>query len=550
MQNPFGKQTIKIKRASKLTAILSKYGFEDLQSKLFSKNTKTNDSTIVSPQKDFYERVRRAIEEAGPTFIKFGQTLSTREDLFPTELITEFKKLQDSVPPEPLNILEVLTEELSINPQDYFSSIDHIPIGSASIAQVYKAKLINGEDVILKIKRSNIHEIVHADLLLLRDLISILTDYYSLVKEINLIFVFEAFANSLHEELSFTNELNNVEQFRRNFHNKKTIATMKSYRHLSNDNILCISYIEGVKINNKEGLQRFNIEIENTLDRLLDLFLDQVLEYGFFHADPHPGNILVCPDGKIAFIDMGAMAKIFHKDRELLEDFIIYFIHKDSNRLVATIKKMALQIDIENEKTLERSIDELMHIIENQQLEDIDIKALFTKFSHILNKNNIIMPDHVYLLVKGIVLMEGIGRELNPKINVVEKVKPYIKKISTKRISMDKLWENGVSTLWELRRFIKSGPNTLTKIGEKLSNGEIQVNAESKSFNQYRKEQLRSNSLNRIITLICTTFLGACLLTEVKQLSLWGISIVSWFLFLLSTLLLVYLFIKRSKLPK
>lgn len=549
MHNPFGKQTAKIKRASKLTSILSKYGFEDLQSKILS-NTKKHTNLGTTPNQDFYQRVRRAIEEAGPTFIKFGQTLSTREDLFPKDLITEFKKLQDDVAPEPLDINQVLIDELGIEPLDYFLTIDPIPMASASIAQVYKAKLNNGNAVILKVKRSNIEETVHADLELLRDLINLLTNYYSLVKEINLIYVFEAFAISLQEELSFNNELNNIDHFRRNFIDDNTVELMKPYRQLSNNNIICLSYIEGVKIIDIEGLKRHNLAVEKTLDRVLNLFLKQILEHGFFHADPHPGNILVTPAGKIAFIDMGAMAKVLPKDRERLEDFIIYFIHKDSNRLVSTIKKMAIQIDIVNEKVLERAIDELMHIIDNQNLEDIDIKALFTRFSHILNQNNIIMPDHVYLLVKGIVLMEGIGRELNPQINVVEKVKPYIKKITAKQISIDKLWEHGLSTLWEIRRFIKSGPNTLSKIGDRLSEGEFHIQAESKAFNQYRHEQLRNNSLNRLLILICTTFIGACLLANTNQTQLWGISIISWLLFAMSTILLFQLIIKRSKLPK
>ncbi len=550
MQNPFGKQTAKLKRASKLTSILSKYGFEDLQAKVLSSTKRSKNQDAPTPNQDFYQRIRRALEEAGPTFIKFGQTLSTREDLFPKELITEFKKLQDDVAPEPLDINKVLIEELGIEPSAYFLDIDPIPMASASIAQVYKAKLVNGNNVILKIKRSNIQEIVYADLELLRDLITLLTNYYNLVKEINLIYVFEAFAVSLQEELSFNNELNNIEHFRRNFAEDHTVQLMKPYRQLSNNNIICISFIEGVKINDIEGLKRYNLDIEKTLDQLLNLFLKQILEHGFFHADPHPGNILVTPQGKISFIDMGAMAKVLPKDRERLEDFIIYFIHKDSNRLVSTIKKMAIQIDIENEKVLERAIDELMHIIDNQNLEDIDIKALFTRFSHILNQNNIIMPDHVYLLVKGIVLMEGIGRELNPQINVVEKVKPYIKKITAKQISIDKLWEHGLSTLWEIRRFIKTGPQTLSKIGDRLSDGEFQIQAESKAFNQFRQDQLRNNSLNRFLTIICTTFIGACLLANINQTQFWGISIISWILFALSALLLLQLLIKRSKLPQ
>lgn len=546
MQNPFSKQTSKLKRATKLTTILSKYGFEDLKAKITADNKHTAKDGFT-PSQEFYQRVRKALEEAGPTFIKFGQTLSTREDLFPKDLITEFKKLQDNVAAEELDVYQLLAEELSIVPTDYFLEIDETPIASASIAQVYKAKLRNGEKVVLKIKRSNIMDIVDADLLLLRDLITFLTNYYSLVKEINLIYIFEAFAQSLIEELSFVNEINNIEHFRRNFQDNDTIICMKTYRHLSNNNIICLSYIDGVKINNSNSLKNYNLNIDKTLDRLLNLFLDQILSYGFFHADPHPGNILVNEEGKIGFIDMGAMGTILPRDKELIEDFVIYFTKKDANRLVHTLKKMAIQIDIVNEKELERAIDELMHIISNQRLEDIDIKALFTRFSHILNKNNIIMPNHIYLLVKGIVLMEGIGRELNPHINVIEKIKPYMKKIMYKKISMDTLWENALSTIWELKRLIKNGPNNFTKITERLSEGEFIVHAESKSFNQYRQEQLRNNSLNRHLFLTSVIFIGACLLVNVPQTHFWGISIISWLLFALCFGLLFLLFIKKSK---
>jgi len=549
MRNLFSKQASKLKRATKLTTILSKYGFEDLKAKMTSQN-KERDENGFTYNQEFYQRIRKAIEEAGPTFVKFGQTLSTREDLFPADLITELKKLQDNVAPEALDIHQILTEELSIDPNDYFIEIDPIPIAAASIAQVYKARLHNGEQVVLKIKRSNIHKIVNADLLLLRDLINFLTNYSTLVKEINLIYIFEAFAQNLIEELSFGNELNNIEHFRRNFEDNDTIKCIKAYRHLSNNNVLCLSYIDGVKINNSKSLRSFNLDINKTLDRLLHLFLDQVLSHGFFHADPHPGNILVHENGKISFIDMGAMGTILPKDKDLIEDFIIYFTKKDASRLVHTLKKMAIQIDISNEKELEQAIEELMHIISNQRLEDIDIKAIFTRFSHILNKNNIIMPNHIYLLVKGIVLMEGIGRELNPQINVIEKIKPYMKKIMYKQISFDNLWKNASSTMWELKRLIKNGPNNFARITERISEGEFLINAESKSFNQYRQEQLRNNSLNRHLLLTCFIFLGACLLADVHQNHIWGISIISWILFALCAILLFTLFIKKSKLPK
>ena len=421
MEGILDRQKAKLKRAAKLMQILTKYGFEDFTAKLDSNSNSdmTKDAKITQDEA-FYERIRRAIEELGPTYVKFGQTLSTREDLFPSALIKEFKHLQDNVLPQEIDLVPHVENELGIAIADHFDEIDNSPIASASIAQTYKGRLKSGEQVILKIKRTGIKEVVHADLLLMKDIIELLTNYYTVVREINLLHVFDAFAQSIQEELSFNNEQKNIQLFARNFRGNPDIQTMKVYSALSNDNILCISYIEGVKINNKKGITAQNLSPDTILDKCFNLYLTQMLEHGFFHADPHPGNILVTPSGKVSFIDLGAVAKMSPNDKDLLEDFVVYFIYKDAHRLVNTLKKMALRVDIKDDKALIRAFQEMLDIINTHSLEELDIKALFSKFSHLLNENNIIMPEHIYLLVKGIVLMEGIGRELSPQINIVD----------------------------------------------------------------------------------------------------------------------------------
>ena len=547
MDGILDRQKAKLKRAAKLMQILTKYGFEDFKSKL-DNNSENNDESKIAQDSAFYERVRRAIEELGPTYVKFGQTLSTREDLFPTSLIKEFKKLQDNVLPEKIDLIPHLEKELEIAVGDYFSEIDNTPIASASIAQTYIGKLQSGEKVILKIKRTGIKEVVHADLLLMKDIIDLLTNYYSVVREINLLHVFDAFANSIQEELSFNNEQKNIQLFARNFRGNADIETMKVYPELSNDNVLCISYIEGVKINNKESILSLQLDPEAILDKCFNLYLTQMLDHGFFHADPHPGNILVTPAGKVSFIDLGAVAKMSPNDKVLLEDFVVYFIYKDANRLVNTLKKMALHVDIKDDKLLIRAFQEMLDIINTHSLEELDIKALFSKFSHLLNENNIIMPEHIYLLVKGIVLMEGIGRELSPQINIVDKVKPYISKIATQRISPEKLLEDNVGTLWEMRRLLHNAPQSFTSIIDKFNQGEFKVSVNYREFEKYRSQELRNNSLNRMLAISAVLFLGGCLLANKEQVNNLGISVISWILFALSFAVFIKMMLEKYKL--
>ena len=526
--------------------VLTKYGFEDFKTKLNSSSSAATESA-EHKQEGFYQRIRKAIEELGPTYIKFGQTLSTREDLLPKALIQQLKSLQDNVPQEPIDLVALLQQELDISAGDYFSEIQSEPIASASIAQTYKARLQNNQQVILKVKRAGIKEIVEADLLLMKDILSILDNYYPGVKEINLLHVLQAFSKSLIEELSFINEQKNINLFQQNFKNNSDTLTMSVYPELSSDNILCISYIQGYKINDKAALKQLQLDPEKIIERCYNLFLSQILDYGFFHADPHPGNILFTADGKISFIDLGAMGSINAQDKALLEDFVVYFIYKDAYRLVQTIKKMAIQIDIKDEKPLIRAVQELLDIISTQALQQIDIKALFSKFSHLLNQNNIIMPEHIYLLVKGLVLMEGIGRDLSPDMNIVEMVKPYISKVAKGHISFERLIDSSMSSLWEMRRMLLSAPETLSKVVDIFNQGELKVQINQRELKQYRKQSKRDSSLNRLLWLSSIFLIAACLLTGVKQASYWGIPVISWVFFALSFIGFSALFIKRKK---
>lgn len=548
MENPIVKQKNKLMRAAKLISILGKYGFEDLKSKISNSEYSENNTLDSSAQFPlFYQRIRKALEELGPTYVKFGQTLSTREDLLPPDLIVELKKLQDNVPPEDINIHGWLEEELSDKLDIFFQHVEAKPFASASIAQVYKATLNNGDAVVLKVKRTGIRDTVISDLLLLKDIITVLMNYYPLVREINLYDIFEAFEKNIMEELSFHTELKNIQQFAHNFNGEPRIKCMQAYPQLSTDNLLCISHIEGARITNTQYLFERQIDVEYIVDTGLDLYLIQVLEHGFFHADPHPGNLLVTPSGKIAFIDLGAMARLLPRDKELLENFILYFINKDTESLIRTIKKMSLRIKIKNEKVLERDIQAMFDMISTQSLQELDVKAVFSRFSKILNQNDILMPDHIYLLVRGIVLIEGIGRSLLPNLNIIEKVKPYITKIMARRLSPPYIIENMLKSLQQLQGALAATPKSLTNILHKVDQGELKFQLDSRELDAFQKQQRKDHDINRYIYICCSTFLGACLLSNVQQATILGLPWISWILIVLSLIFMLLALIRKAR---
>lgn len=549
MENPIVKQKIKLMRAAKLLSILGKHGFEDLKSKISEpSSTQANANETAFPPPDlFYERIRKALEDLGPTYVKFGQTLSTREDLLPAELILELKKLQDNVAPEDLSIYNWLENELQSDWSELFEHVEEQPFASASIAQVYKATLKNGDKVILKVKRTGIRETVIADLLLLKDIVNFLTNYYPLIREINLPDIFNAFEKNILEELSFHNERKNIAQFAHNFADDSRIECMRAYPELSTDNLLCISWIDGCRITDQPALQQQQFDIEKIVDAGLDLYLIQVLEHGLFHADPHPGNLLVTTESKIAFIDLGAMARLLPKDKEQLENFILHFTSKDVVNLIRTIKKMSLRIEIKNEKVLERDIQSMFDMIDAQSLQELDIKAVFSKFSKILNENNILMPDYVYLLVRGIVLIEGIGRTLLPDLNIIEKIQPYVLKIISRRLSPEYVSENLLQLLKQLQSTLSTAPDSLTSIFHQLDQGELNFQINSKALDLLQKQQRKDQSINRLLYTSGALFIGGCLLVQVDQLSVWGIPWISWALFGISALFFLLTWVRKAR---
>ncbi|WP_110828138.1 ABC1 kinase family protein [Pedobacter nutrimenti] len=516
-------QKKKFKRTISLIRIFVKYGFEEL---LIRSNIKSLlpleyavEQAHVEPELSLsvYERIRMALEELGPTYVKFGQAFSSREDLLPKEMILELQKLQDKVEPEILDVEAVLEDELNIRAKEHFEWIDKAPFASASISQVYRAKLKEGPVVILKLKRAGIQDVVAADMLIMKDVAKLLSSYSELFRKINLKEVLAAFEQSIFLELSFRNEAANIEKFNQNFKNERTIYLPKVYRELCNDNILCMEFIEGVKITDKQGLLSFQLDLEVVASRGLDLYLKQVLEYGFFHADPHPGNLLVLKSGQIAFIDFGAMGSMMPAEKELLEDFISHFIAQDARRLIVVIKKLAIRFNIADEQKLEKDILHFFSLLDGTSLEEIDMKAFLSRFSVIMNENEILMPPHLYLLVRGIVLLEGIGRTLVPDLNVIARLRPYVLKIALRKLSPEQLKIDGIKLLRTLNHAMKTVPDDLQSIIGKLDRGDLKIIQEVQGLSGLQRQLARTSSRLILAIVFCALFIGSAVLVDADK---------------------------------
>ncbi|ACV39953.1 ABC1 kinase family protein [Leptotrichia buccalis] len=541
----------KTKRVMKLSGVIAKYGFDELfkrgeLEKYIPKNVKRRYSDKIEEINSytFYERIRMAIEEMGPVHIKFGQMLSNRKDILPEEFIIELQKLQDNVEVEKIDVRKKLDLELGIDVNDYFSEIEENPMASASIGQVFRAKLKTGEKVVIKIQRENIRPVVEADLGIMKNLAKTLEKYYDVLKRMSISEIVESFEKMLNEELSLNNELNNMLRFANNFKNDSRIHVPVVYKTLSNDRILTMEMIEGFKITDAENIIKIGIETKKVARTGLDLYLTQFLKHGFFHADPHPGNIFIKENGQIVFIDFGAMGRLYPNERELLINLIIYSLKKDVKKMIETIRELAVKFEVADEKKFERELYGLIELVDENSLENIDVVTIFEKARKIFSNNQILLSEDIYLLVKGIGQIEGIGRHLDPTLNITKVMRPYMNKITKERMNPINIFKKGISKIETFSDNWLTLPTDMKILLEKIQNNELKHKHEIIGFDKFQK------AFERLILaiIISSLFVGSSILALANiPPKIFGISGLGLLGFFISGIMGINLFLKSKK---
>lgn len=485
--------TKKLNRFLKVTSVFAKYGFENLLASqsikkwIPKKFLKNNEKIERHLSYSVYERIRMALEELGPSYIKLGQLFSDREDLLPKELTTELKKLQSHVEPQTIDVKRKIEEELDIIQEEHFSWIEKQPFASASMAQVFRAELIDGTKVALKIKREQIADIIDADLLIMKDVAKILEDQNEEIKKFNPVQLVSIFEKSIHLELSLVHEQENINRFSRNFVDDPRMFCHKVFSGLSNDNILCMEFVDGICVTDIEGLAQIGANPKAVAQIGFDLYMKQVLEHGFFHADPHPGNILITEEGRVAFIDFGIMGSLMPSDKRHLEDFVRYLVQKNAKGIIATLKKMTVSRSFGNERELQRDIYRIFEIIDQDSIGNINISRIIGELKSIFRKNVLVFPEHVYLLMKGMVQIDGIGRKLDPDLNFYGILEPYAKSIIKKRMSPLNSIREGFKNMGALSETLTNIPGEVLDLLQEVRDGNLKISHEIKGLPAIKK---------------------------------------------------------------
>lgn len=519
-----------VNRYLEIIRVLTKYGFADLISQSRLENAIDFGRRIVFKKADLqkitlsrWERMRLVLEELGPTFIKLGQVMSTRADLIPKELLLELEKLQDSVLPFPAEeAVNLIEQELRKPVKEIFKNFSDSSMAAASIAQVHRATLLDGDEVVVKVQRPGINSVIETDLEIMFHLAMMMEKHIPEIRSFSIVKIIEEFEGSIRKELNFVIEASNLERFGINFQKDSQIYIPKYYREYTTKKILTMEYIDGVKFSDISNVKMKELDPKIIAARGADLILKQIFEYGFFHADPHPGNIMVLPDNVICFLDYGMMGTLTQNTRQLITAILIGAINHDAERIVRSVLRLCETDGDVNVPKLELQITELINLYFYESLEQMDIPALLNDLLTFFPNNNLKIPADLYLLGRALVILQGDGEKIDPDFNVARYVEPYAKKIIKDRLHIRKLVKNIYFSADELVHLLSDLPYEMREIIEKIKSGKIKMDIEHKGLDpMLTKHEQISNRIAFAIVL-ASIVIGSSLIVLSKIPPLWN----------------------------
>lgn len=382
------------------------------------------------------EHVRMAFEDLGPTFIKFGQILSTRADLLPPEYQAEFAKLQDGAPPVPITAVRATIErELGAPPEQLFASFGETPLATGSLGQAHLATLHDGTEVVVKVRRPGIVEQIEEDLETLAELAGIAVRRWEAAAQYDAVGLIEEFAQTLRAELDYDREAQNAQRFANMFATDRSMRVPRVYRDLSTSRVLTLERMHGLKISDLPALDSAQINRPALARRATGALLKMIFEERFFHADPHPGNFFIEPDGTIALIDFGMVGEVDTRTRDRLGQFLMAVTGRDPDRLVDAFFDLGIGGRGAQRDALRRDLDHLVSRAYDHQLADIRLGPLLGEAQAVARRHRLRLPANLALLLKTLVMAEGLAAQLDPGFQMAEALEPYARELMLRQYS-------------------------------------------------------------------------------------------------------------------
>ncbi len=464
------------------------------------------------------ERLRMVFTELGPSFIKLGQLLSSRPDLITKKYADEFKKLQDEVPPFPFDgVKKIIEEDIGLPLSKIFKNIEKVPLAAASIAQVHDAILIDGRKAVVKVQRPDIKKVIETDVSIMRILSGLMVKYIPEAEFFNPVGIVEEFFKNIKKEMNFLEETKNIERFKRHFKDVPTIKLPDVYMDLISDRVLIMERIEGVRIDDIKSIEKMGLEREELAKLIVDAYFKMIFEDGFFHADPHPGNLFAMPDGRLGIVDHGMVGWLGPEVMESIASSFIALVNKDFHSLINQYIALGLvseEVDIDRFKQeFLADIIDFMLPLYDLTLTEINFAEYLESLTQLAIKHKLKIPSSLLLVNKCMLYIENLGRQLDPDINVIDYVTPYAPRLIRKRYEPKQILEKLGRNITDLGDFVVTTPKQMRTLLRRMIKDEFHIKITPIGMERLRRDIDKSTNRLSFSIVIASIIMSSSVLT-------------------------------------
>jgi len=514
-----------IRRYMNIVRVLSQYGFDQAlemlgladvlarSRRLFRRKSSPDIARLSAA-----ERMRLALEELGPTFVKLGQLLSIRPDVIPHAFVREFEKLQDNVPSFPFAELKAqVSRELGGPVESFYAEIDPVPLAAASIAQVHRARLLSGEDVVIKVRRPGIVAMVESDISALMSLARLAERHIPGSEIYDPLGMVREFARTIRREMDFSREGHTIERFRDNFVRMPWMHFPRVYWPQSARGVLTMEYVDGVKVTDQASFDRQGLDRILIARRGADAFLEMVLNHGFFHGDLHPGNVLILPGNVICLLDYGIVGRLDENLKTFLTDILYAIVNRDMDEVVSLLLFAGDISDDLDIRALKRDLSNFIDGYYEIPLKEIEVGRMLLEFIEIITLYNIRIQADLMLLAKSLVLVESMGRSLNPAFNMVDHLRPFIENALRQKYSPRSVSREVNKILFSYLNLARNLPRDLKEFINRVNRNKFKIDLEHRGLDKFTADFDRSINRLSISLILAAMIIGSSIMINTSK---------------------------------
>lgn len=515
-----------LRRYRQVLGVLIKYGFGHIVEQLNIHHYLRRSQRLISRRGADKEiarltgpqRLRLALEELGPTFIKLGQLLSTRPDILSAEYASELGRLQDKVPQvSPIAIRQVIEAEFDRPVEALYEEFSFTPLAAASIAQVHRGRLRSGEEVVVKVRRPDIADVIETDIDILLGLAYLIERHLASGAIFNPVALVREFRRTIEREMDFNRERHTIDRFQENFLHDSTVYVPHTYEDYCGATVLTLEYVHGIKVSEFDRLREAGYDLKAIARNGADAILQQVLVHGLFHGDPHPGNIFILPDNVVCFIDYGMIGRL---DQELIyriAELLHAVLKRDVERLVGILLYSGDLTEEIRRPELKKAVSDFVDDYYEVPLQEIRAGKLLAEFVELLIRFRIPFSPDLMLLAKTLIVMEGVGRQLDPDFNMVTHLKPFMHRLLQEKVGPANLGREGLRMLLSYSALLKSLPDDLKELITRINRNKFKIDLEHRGLEHLITDLDKSSNRLSFSLLIAALIIGSSIVMQTDK---------------------------------